>query len=201
MPQQDPKEDLQWIIEGPYLTISQDTMESTALTQQQLDNCLGSSTYRICYETMETHLAQSSCLAALYFHTPVVALSVRQTEKFLLPTPKTARNFGYGIWLITSAKHFTWREYNLNDAWLPTGEKKEGCRLCIVTLQCGTQLISRNIEIRPDISSSHTIPATRIDVKLPDPRKHLISTLPEIEKVPYFTLKKMLMLILNCLNN
>ena len=62
MPQQDPKEALQWIIEGPYLAISQDSMETTTLTQQ-LDNCLGSSTYRICHETMETHLAQSSCLA------------------------------------------------------------------------------------------------------------------------------------------
>ena len=58
MPQQDPKEALQWIIEGPYLAISQDSMETT-LTQQQLANCLGSSTYRICHETMETHLAQS----------------------------------------------------------------------------------------------------------------------------------------------
>ena len=116
MPQQDPKEDVQLIIEGPYLTISQYSMESTTLTQQQPDNCLGSSTYRICRETMETHLAQSSCLATLYFYTPVVALSVRQTEKVLLPTPETARNLGYGFWLITSAKPFTWREYNSNDA-------------------------------------------------------------------------------------
>ena len=85
MPQQD---------ESPYLAISQDSMETTTLTQQQLDNCLGSSTYRICHETMETHLAQSSCLATLYFHATVVALSVCQTEKVMLPTPETARNLG-----------------------------------------------------------------------------------------------------------
>ena len=29
----------------------------TTLTQQQLDNCLGSSTYHICHETTENHLA------------------------------------------------------------------------------------------------------------------------------------------------
>ena len=96
MPQQDPKEALQWIIEGPYLAISQDSMETTTLTQQQLDNCLGSSTYRICQETMETHLAQSFCLATLCFHKPVIALSLCQTEKVLLPTPETARNLGFG---------------------------------------------------------------------------------------------------------
>ena len=146
MPQQDHKEALQWIIEGPYLAILQDSMETT-LTQQQLDNCLGSSTHRICHETMEAHLAQSSCLATLYFHATVVALSVCQTEKVMLPTPETARNLGYGIWLIMSAKPFKWREYNLNDDSLPTSEEKEGCRLCIITLQCGIQLISKRSAI------------------------------------------------------
>ena len=46
---------------------------------------------------METHLAQSSRLATLYFHTPVVALSLCQTENVLLPTPETAKNLtGFG---------------------------------------------------------------------------------------------------------
>ena len=170
--------DQQWII-----------METTTLTQQQFDNCLGSSTHCICHETMESHLAQSSCLATLYLQTPVVVLSVCQTEKVMLPTPETARNICYGIFLIMSAKPFTWREYNLNDTSLPTSEEKEGCRLCIITLQCGIQLISKNIEIRPDLSICQTIPATRIDVKLADPLQHLISSLPEIEKLTYFTSK------------
>ena len=47
----------------------------------------------------------------------------------------------------------------------------------------------QKIEIRPDLSSCQTIPATRIDVKLADPLQHLISSLPEIEKLPYFTSK------------
>ena len=43
---------------------------------------------------METHLAQSSRLATLYFHPhpPVVALSACQTENALPPTPETAKN-------------------------------------------------------------------------------------------------------------
>ena len=75
----------------------------------------------------------------------------------------------------------------MNDASLPTSEEKEGCRLCIITLQCGIQLISKHIKIRPDLSSCQTFPATRIDVKLADPLQYLISSLPEIEKLPYFT--------------
>ena len=44
MPQPDPSEALEWVIEGSYLAISQDSMETTTLTQTQLDNCIGSST-------------------------------------------------------------------------------------------------------------------------------------------------------------
>ena len=51
------------------------------------------------------------------------------------------------------------------------------------------QLISKNIKIRLDISSCQTIPATRIDVKLAEPLHLLISSLPEIEKLRYFTSK------------
>ena len=65
MPQPELSKALDWVTEGPYLAISQGSMETTTLTQQQFDNCIGSSTYRICYETMETHLAQSSYLATL----------------------------------------------------------------------------------------------------------------------------------------
>ena len=121
------------------------------MTQQQLDNCLGSSTYLLCHEKMETHLAQSSCLATLYFHTPVVALS-------LCP--------------------------NLNDASLLTSEEKEGWRLCIISIECGIQLITKNIKIRPDILSCQKMPATRVDFKLADPLQHFISSLPEIENHP-----------------
>ena len=81
------------------------------------------------------------------------------------------------------------RGENLNGTSLPTSEEKEGCRLCILTLQCGIQLISKNVKIRPDFSICQTIPATRIDVKLSDPLQHLISSLPEIEKLPCFTSK------------
>ena len=65
MPQADPTEAIKWVTEGSYLAISEDSMETTVLTEEQYANCLGSSTYRICHQTMETHLGQSSCLATL----------------------------------------------------------------------------------------------------------------------------------------
>ena len=47
--------------------------------------------------------------------------------------------------------------------------------------------MSKNIKIRPDLSSGQTMPATRFDVK--SAFQHLIAPLPEMDKLPYFTWK------------
>ena len=190
MPQPDPKEGIQWSVEGQYFAISEDSMESTVLTKEQFDNCLGSSTYRICHQTMEAHLSQSSCLATLFFHSAVTALTVCKTEKVLLPSPEKARNLGYGIWLLTSASDsFTLREYSLNQKNAPKCREHPRCNICILTLDCGTQLISKHIKIRPDLNTCDKIKATRIKVSLPDSLQSMLSELPDLEELPYFESK------------
>ena len=190
MPQLDTSDALQWVTEGPYLAISEDSMESTTLTEEQFHNCLGSSNYRICTQTMATQLAQSSCLATLYFHNTLTALTVCDTEKVMLPTPEQATNLGYGIWLIKSASDaFSLREYSLSDENVPQRREHPGCHVCIITLECGTQLIIKNIKIRPDLETCDQIQAQRIQVQLPRPLQHLLSALPDIPDLPYFDSK------------
>ena len=181
LPQADPTEAMKWVTEGSYLAISEDSMETTVLTEEQYANCLGTSTYRICHQTMETHLGQSSCLTAL---------TVCETEKILLPTPEKATNLGYGIWLITSfSAAFSLREYSLDELNTPKREDHPGCNIYLITLDCGTQLISKYIKIRPDLDSCDKIPAKRISVSLPDPLAHLISELPDLSDLPYYESK------------
>ena len=94
MPQPDPTEAIRWITEA----ISEDSMETTVLTEDQYAKCLGTSAYRICHQTMENHLGHSSCLATLYFHSIMTALMVCDTEKILLPlatTPKFVNGKSY----------------------------------------------------------------------------------------------------------
>ena len=130
MPQPDPKDASQWSIEGQYLAVSEDSMESTILTKEQFDNCLGSSTYRICHQTMETHLSQTSCLATLFFHSAVTALTLCETGKVILPSPEKAGNLGYGIWLLTYASHsFALREYSLIQKNAPNRREHPGCNI------------------------------------------------------------------------
>ena len=102
MPQTDPTEAIRWVLEGPYLAASEDSMETTVLTEKY-SKCLRISIYRICHPTMEIYLGQSFYLATFCLHSEITALAVRETENILLPTPEIETNLGYGIWLITAA--------------------------------------------------------------------------------------------------
>ena len=120
----------------------------------------------------------------------MTALTVCDTEKVMLPTPEQATNLGYGIWLIKSASDaFYLREYSLSDENIPQRREHPGCHVCIITLECGTQLISKNIKIRPDLETCDQIQAQRIQVQLPRPLQHLLSGLPYISDLPYFDSK------------
>ena len=111
MPQPEVDQALRWVIEAPYLGISEDTVETALLSQKQLEKCIGSSRYRICHEAIPTDLQHSSCLATLFFGTSIDARSVCASETIFLPTLEQAENLGYGIWLITSSSaSFSFRE-------------------------------------------------------------------------------------------
>ena len=87
MPQLDATEAIRWGKEGPYLAILEDLIETRVLTEKQNSKCLGTTSYRICHQTMETQLEQSLNLATLFSLSAITALTVRETQKILLPTP------------------------------------------------------------------------------------------------------------------
>ena len=174
---------LAWIIEAPFLAISEDLMESSVLSAAQ--RCLGSSRYRICSETIPTVIGHSSCLATLFFDTPLEALTVCETSSITLPSIEQATNLGFGIWLITSANaDFSFRELRSSSQ---QGPSFPGCRICIISLECGVQLMTDNIKIRSDLSSCNEIPPIKLRVSLPNPLSSLIMEVPPLEDLPLYT--------------
>ena len=61
----DPRMALTWNIEAPYLALSENKLESSVLSEEQFEHCLGSSKYRICSEALgrrkDTLLALQHC--------------------------------------------------------------------------------------------------------------------------------------------
>ena len=187
MPQKDSVDDLQWVIEGEYLAISEGQMETTVLTRSQYDNCLRSPRYRIFHETMETHLGFSSCLTTLKSHHATTALKVCDTEKVVPPNPERAQNLGYGIWLLTSASSdFTHSEIGTDENGRQTNIPHKGCNICLIKVKCGHTMFSDHNKIRADLQSCQYLPAKRINVKLPDPLAHLIDSVPNINELPKY---------------
>ena len=53
MPQPEPDLALKWKIEAEFLAVSEDQMEKVAISQGQLDKCIGSNKYQICTRTWQ----------------------------------------------------------------------------------------------------------------------------------------------------
>ena len=99
----DPQTALTWNIEAPYLPLSESELESSVLSEEQFEHCVGSPKYRICSEAFSTQLGHPSCIATLYFFSPIDALAVCETTAFTSTSIEQAMNFDFGMWLITSA--------------------------------------------------------------------------------------------------
>ena len=141
-------------------------------------------------DIIATETGHGSCLATLFFKGSVEALQICNTEQIALPATEKADNLGFGVWLITSAT----TAYNLfeSDTASTTSSgiiKYPGCRICIITLECGKQLVGPHIKIRSDLSTCEQLPAIKIKVKFPDPLKQLWRELPEVDDIPYFSTK------------
>ena len=184
----DPQTAVIWNIEAPYLDLSENKLESSVLSEVQFEHCLGSSKYRICSEAFPTQMGHPSCIATLYFFSPIDALAVCETT-ITLPSIKQATNLGFSIWLFTSANaNFTFRE-SPSLATSSSSRSFVGCHVCIITLACGMQIHTGHIIRRSDLASCSTIPAIKLQLSLPDPLESLIMQVPPLDDLPLYTSK------------
>ena len=185
----DPQTALTWSIEAPYLALSENKLESSVLSEEKIELCLGSSKYRICSEAFPTHIGHPSCIATLYFFSPIDALAVCETTAITLPSTEQASNLGFGICLITSANaDLTFRESSLL-ATSSSSRSFVGCHIWIITLACGMQIQTGLIIIRSDLATCSTTPAIKLRLSLPDPLESVILQVPPLDDLPLYTSK------------
>ena len=98
-----------------------------------------------------------------------------------------AKKLGFGVGLITSAHvGYSLMETGTLSSSDSTIRKFKGCKICLISLECGRQIMGPNIKIRSDLSSCEHIPAVKVNVKPPDSLAHLIETLPSVEEMPTY---------------
>ena len=161
-------------LEAPNLAISEDNMETAYLTEYDLLRCIGSSRYQLCLDMIATGTGHGSCLATIFFKGSVEALQICNTEQIALPATEKAENLGFGVWLLTSAiTAYTLFESDTASTTSSGIIKNPRCRVCIITLECGKQLVGPHIKIRSDPSTFEQLLAIKNKVKFPDPLKQL----------------------------
>ena len=189
MPDGDSGRAFMWKPESKYLAISVDNEQMALINDEDLDLCVGSSMYSICTKGIPTDTSKHSCLATLFFHSDhKLAIERCKMDILELPLTEKARNIGFGRWLITSANtNYKLVETASNGSNPLERTEHPGCRVCIITLACGRQLAGDYIRVRSDLYACSSLPAIRLDVKLPDPLAGIFEMIPPLEELPHFS--------------
>ena len=110
-----------------------------------------------------------------------------QNQKRKAATERKTRNLGNGKWLITSASsNFKMYISQIINHYPLKRTPLLGCQVCIIELQCETKLETTFLEIRADMFSCQNTTLQKLDIKLTDPLKHLLSKVPAIDNLPHF---------------
>ena len=164
----DPAAAMVWKPETPLIAISHNHKEHALLTPDQLEGCKGPDDAAICQHSFATTRKRDSRLANLFFHTADEAAQVCQTDNIKLPKVETARNLGYGRWLITRSDD----AYHMNilpQSTTSSLNRVKGCKVCIITLDCATELKSDSLTLKSDRASCNATGAQRLDLQLDPP--------------------------------
>ena len=124
-------------------------------------------------------------MATLLFHDEYAAMQNCRIKTIHLPQKETARNLGFGRWLVTSASEdFLLTERLTNSTDLINVKHHKGCKVCIITLECGHELEGNNVHIKSDLSTCKKTGARKLNIQLSPPLSRLFSKLPPLPNLP-----------------
>ena len=178
----------QYDLESDYIAIAETNNRIALLSQPEIDNCVGSSSFSVCINSFSLETADDTCLGSLLIGNQFSALQNCNILTVKLPLKEKAKNLGNGRWLITSAsKNFDMFLTNLTKLDHLNKNKMPGCQVCLIELKCGTKISTSFLEIRADIFSCHNDTDVKIGIELADPLKHLFNKLPDLSELPHIS--------------
>ena len=184
MPGSDEDTYTEWQFDQPYFAISASLKEHAVLSAAQLDQCRGTKSLAICHQGFPVYRNRESCLASLFYADAAAALSLCKITTTPYPTSPSARNLGFGRWLLFArSEQYTLQLFNVSSD-TKAFTSLPGCRACILTLACGTELATDSMHLRADIASCARTGARRLKLRLPTPLEHLFSALPPSHPFP-----------------
>ena len=186
MPNDDGTTATRWRLEAPLIAISRSHKESAILDWRQLDQCVGTDKISICARGFATTRARDACLTTLYYHGPEAAVAACPIDTITLPQTEQATNLGHGRWLLTSQSADYEFQRLHTDGGHRTMDHVQGCRACVITLECGTELETDRLYLKADSASCEETGARRLDLKLSTPLAELFQLISVNDTLPQF---------------
>ena len=129
---------------------------------------------------------QKTCLGALFYGNQLAALQNCNINTIKLPVTEKAKNLGNGNWHIISAtEQFDMYLSEMRDTNPLNRKKLDGCKACVMELECGTKIETRLIEISADMASCKNDSIMRVDVKLTKHLRYLFSKVSSLNEMPH----------------
>ena len=155
----------QYELESNYIAIAESTNRIALLSQPQIENCVGSSSFSVCINGFSLETAENTCLGSLLIGNQFSALQNCNILTVKLPIKEKAKNLGNGKWLITSSsKNFDIFLSDLKNTDHLKRTKLPGCQVCVLELKCGTKIKTSSMELRADMFSCKNDSAIKIDI-------------------------------------
>ena len=169
----------QYELESNYIAIAESTNRIALLSQPQIDNCVGSSSFSVRINKFSLETAENTCLGSLLIGNQFSALQNCHILTVKLPIKEKAKNLGNGKWLIvSSSNNFNLFLSDLKNTHHLKRTKLAGCQVGVLELKCRTKLETSSMELRADMFPCKIESAIKIYIKLAEPLQHLFSKLP-----------------------
>ena len=93
----------QYYLESNYYAIAESTYRIALLSQPQIDNCVGFSSFSVCINGFSLETAENTCLGSLLIGNQFSALQNCNTLTVKIPIKEREKNLAIGKWLITTS--------------------------------------------------------------------------------------------------
>ena len=86
----------QYAIEFDFIAIDESTHKIAPLSQDEIDRCVGSRSFSVCFNGVSLETAHDTCLGSLLIGNHFIALQKCDIKTVKLPVKEKARNIGNG---------------------------------------------------------------------------------------------------------
>lgn len=170
-----------WDLESHLIAVVRGKQDHALISEHQFRRCRGTPELAICPDAFALYKTPASCVASLYMQQETTVLRKCAILDYELPSPERATDFGDGQWLLESKEPIFSGNILMPGGGTQHSRPLEECRVCLVTLTCGSVLETDTLRIQANAHTCTPNSARVSMVKLATPLETFFRLIPALE--------------------